>query len=46
MSIVKIDILNHADYGASFREDFEVPGISRFYTAIESVRKNNPEHAP
>ncbi|MBR2544887.1 MAG: 5'-nucleotidase C-terminal domain-containing protein [Erysipelotrichaceae bacterium] len=44
MSIVKIDILNHADYGAAFREDYEVPGISRFYTAIESVRKNNPEH--
>ena len=44
MSIVKIDILNHADYGVAFREDYEVPGISRFYTAIESVRKNNPEH--
>lgn len=44
MSIVKIDILNHADYGAQFREDFEVPGISKFYTAIESIRGKNPDY--
>lgn len=44
MSIVKINILNHADYAAGFREDYEQPGISRFYTAIESVRSQDPEH--
>lgn len=44
MSIVKIDILNHADYGASFRRDQDSSGISYFYSAIESVRKENPDH--
>ena len=44
MAIVDLHILNHADYGASFRPDFEDPGFSKFYAAIESVRKNDPEH--
>lgn len=44
MSIVKLHILNHADYAAAFREDFEQPGISRFYSAIESIRSQDPEH--
>ena len=49
MSIVKIDILNHADYHANYREDFNFPGISKFYNAIESVRYlfvGKPENEP
>ena len=41
--IKKIDILTHADFHGQFREDDENPGLSRFYSAIESVRKSNPE---
>ncbi|MDD6466671.1 MAG: 5'-nucleotidase C-terminal domain-containing protein [Erysipelotrichaceae bacterium] len=44
MSIVKLDILNHADYGGEFREHDIAPGLSRFYSAIESVRSLNREH--
>ena len=44
MAIVKLNILNHADYGAAFRADYETPGIAKFYDAIESVRKEDPEH--
>lgn len=41
--IVRIDILNHADYCGEFRKDSYIPGLRKFYQAIESVRKNNPE---
>ena len=44
MAIVKIDILNHADYAGEFREHDSSPGLSRFYTAIESVRSLNRDH--
>lgn len=44
MAIVDLHILNHADFGASFRPDFEDPGISKFYAAIESIRSNDPDH--
>lgn len=43
MSIVKLEILNHADYHGKFKEDEDTPGLSRFYCAIQSVRKHNPE---
>lgn len=39
----KIDILTHADFHGQFREDDENPGLSRLYSAIESVRKCNPQ---
>ena len=41
MSLRKIDILAHADFHGQFREDDENPGLSRFYSAIESVRSHN-----
>ena len=44
MAIVKIDILNHADYAGEFREHDNSPGLSKFYTAIESVRSLNRDH--
>ena len=44
MAIVKIDILNHADYGGEFREHDTAPGLSKFYDAIESVRANNRDY--
>ncbi len=44
MSIVKIDILNHADYCAAFNRDKEAPGIASFYTAIESIRSKNKDY--
>lgn len=44
MAIVDLHILNHADYGAAFRPDFEDPGISKFFAAIESIRSKAPEH--
>ncbi len=44
MPLIDLHILNHADFGASFRPDFEDPGFSKFYAAIESIRKNDPEH--
>jgi len=44
MAIVKIDILNHADYGGEFREHDTSPGLSRFYSAIESVRSKNRDY--
>jgi len=44
MAIVKINVLNHADYGAHFRTERDYPGISKFYSAIESIRSLDPEH--
>jgi len=44
MSTVKIRIINHADFGASFRSDFEDPGFSKFYSAIQSLKTTNPDH--
>lgn len=44
MSIIKLDILNHADFHGHFREDKDYPGLSRFYEAIETVREKNPEY--
>ncbi len=41
--IRKIDILTHADFHGQFREDDENPGLSRFFSAIESVRNSNPQ---
>ena len=43
MSIRRIDILAHADFHGQFREDDENPGLSRFFSAIESVRSDNAE---
>lgn len=43
MAVVDLHILNHADFGASFRPNFEDPGISKFYAAVESIRKKDPE---
>ena len=44
MAIVNLHILNHADYAAAFRPDFETPGFAKFYSAIESIRRLDPEH--
>ncbi len=44
MALVKIDILNHADYGGEFREHDNAPGLAKFYSAIESVRSKNREN--
>ena len=44
MAIVKINVLNHADYAAHFRAENGVPGISKFYSAIESIRSLDPQH--
>lgn len=44
MAIVKIDILNHADYDGEFRQHDTAPGLSRFYSAIESIRSKNRDH--
>ena len=43
MAIKKIDILAHADFHGQFREEEDNPGLSRFYDAIETIRKDNPE---
>jgi len=44
MAIVKFDILNHADYAGEFRQHAQAPGLSKFYSAIESVRSKNKEY--
>ena len=44
MALVKIDILNHADYGGEFRKTPMAPGLSKFYSAIESIRSKNREN--
>ena len=44
MALVTIDILNHADYGGEFKETSAAPGLSRFYSAIESIRSKNREN--
>lgn len=44
MALVRIDILNHADYGGEFREHENAPGLAKFYSAIESVRSKNKEN--
>ena len=43
MGIQRIDLLAHADFHGQFREDSDIPGLSRFYSAIESIRSKNPE---
>ena len=43
MSTRRIDILAHADFHGQFREDDENPGLSRFFSAIESVRSDNAD---
>jgi len=43
-SIVRIDILDHADFCGEFRADRFIPGLRKFYNAIESVRSLNPEN--
>lgn len=44
MALVRIDILNHADYGGEFREYDNAPGLAKFYSAVESVRSKNKEN--
>lgn len=44
MALVKIDILNHADYGGEFRKTPMAPGLSKFYSAIESIRSKNRDN--
>ena len=44
MSIIKLDILSHADFHGHFRQDEDYPGLSRFYCAIEEIREKNPEY--
>ena len=39
MSIIKLDILSHADFHGHFRQDEDYPGLSRFYCAIEEIRE-------
>ena len=41
--VIGFDILNHADFCGEFRGDKYIPGLRKFYRAIESVRKNNPD---
>lgn len=43
MSIRRIDILAHADFHGQFREDSENPGLSRFFSAVETIRSKNPQ---
>ena len=43
MGIRRIDLLAHADFHGQFREDEDLPGLSRFYDAIRQVRSENPE---
>ena len=43
MSIKRIDILAHADFHGQFREDSENPGLSRFFSAVETIRSKNPQ---
>ena len=40
---ITLDILGHADYAAELRAKENVPGVSKFYGAIQSVRGQNPE---
>ncbi|MBR0137418.1 MAG: 5'-nucleotidase C-terminal domain-containing protein [Erysipelotrichaceae bacterium] len=40
--VINIDILNHADFCGEFRADQQIPGLRRFYNAIESIRRQNP----
>ena len=44
MALVRIDILNHADYGGEFKEYENAPGLAKFYSAIESVRSKNRDN--
>ena len=44
MSIIRLDILSHADFHGHFRQDEDYPGLSRFYCAIEQIREKNPEY--
>ncbi|HPX32235.1 MAG TPA: 5'-nucleotidase C-terminal domain-containing protein [Erysipelotrichaceae bacterium] len=44
MALIKIDILNHADYGGEFKEYENAPGLAKFYSAIESVRSKNRDN--
>ncbi len=44
MSLIRLDVLAHADFHGQFREDEENPGLSRFFCCADSFRKTNPEY--
>lgn len=41
--MIIIDILGHADFAAELRAKENVPGMSKFYGAVQSVRGQNPD---
>ena len=42
--VIRFDILNHADFCGEFRGDKYIPGLRKFYNAIETVRSKNPDN--
>ncbi len=40
---ITIDILGHADFAAELRAKENVPGILKFYSAVQSIREKNPK---
>ncbi|MBR0385573.1 MAG: 5'-nucleotidase C-terminal domain-containing protein [Erysipelotrichaceae bacterium] len=42
-NLIRIDVLNHADFCGEFRGDARIPGLRKFFQAVESVRRCNPQ---
>ncbi len=42
-NLIPIDILGHADFGGSLRQDKRKPGLANFGTEIDKIRDANPE---